>query len=106
MGLPSLSPEERQAALRKAALARRVRADLKDRLRKRLISIEEVLAQAKTDETIAKLKVIDLLQSLPGIGEVRAKSMMAEIGIAPSRRLRGLGTNQTAGLIHQLQQRG
>ena len=47
---------------------------------------------------IGKMKVSALLESLPGVGKVRAKQIMERLGIAESRRVRGLGTNQRAAL--------
>jgi ribosomal protein S13 len=44
------------------------------------------------------MKVSALLESLPGVGKVRAKQLMERLGIADSRRVRGLGTNQRAAL--------
>jgi len=40
------------------------------------------------------MKVSALLESLPGVGKVRAKQIMGRLGIVESRRVRGLGTNQ------------
>ena len=37
-------------------------------------------------------------ESLPGVGKVRAKQIMERLGIAESRRVRGLGANQRAAL--------
>ena len=47
---------------------------------------------------IGKMKVVDLLQSMPGLGKVRARQLMERLGIAESRRVRGLGTKQVAAL--------
>jgi ribosomal protein S13 len=44
------------------------------------------------------MKVSALLESLPGVGKVRAKQLMERLGIAESRRVRGLGANQRASL--------
>jgi ribosomal protein S13 len=44
------------------------------------------------------MKVSALLESLPGVGKVRAKQIMERLGIAESRRVRGLGANQRAAL--------
>ena len=38
-----------------------------------------------------------MLESLPGVGKVQARRIMAELDISESRRLRGLGRNQRAG---------
>ena len=98
MALPPLTPEQRQAALEKAAASRRERAEVKNRLKNAGASISEVLAQGQQNEVIGKMRVIDLLQSMPGLGKVRAKQTMERLGIAESRRVRGLGTKQVAAL--------
>ena len=46
---------------------------------------------------LAKLKVVSVLESLPGVGKVRArKRHVEELEISESRRLRGLGDKQPA----------
>ena len=101
MVLPILTPEQRQAALQKAAQARQLRADIKNRLKTSAASLSDVIAESRVNEIIAKLKVRDLLQSLPGVGKVRAKEIMERLGIADSRRLRGLGVNQIQALLRE-----
>ena len=98
MALPPLTPEQRQAALEKAAASRRERAEVKNRLKASGTTIDDVLAQGQTNEVIGKMRVVDLLQSMPGLGKVRARQMMERLGISESRRVRGLGTNQLAAL--------
>jgi hypothetical protein len=98
VALPPLTPEQRQAALDKAAAARRERAAIKNRLKHSGAQISEILLEAETNEVLAKMKVIDLLQAVPGLGKVRARQMMERIGIAESRRVRGLGVKQIAAL--------
>lgn len=106
MALPSLTPEQRQAALEKAAAARRERAEVKNRLKHSGASLAEVLQESKANEVIGKMKVLDLLQSMPGLGKVRARQMMERIGISESRRVRGLGANQIASLEREFDSRG
>ena len=101
VALPKLTPEQRQAALDKAAQARRLRAEVKNRLKNSGASLAEVIQESKANEVIAKLKVVDLLQSMPGVGKVRAQEIMSRIGIAESRRLRGLGANQIQALLRE-----
>lgn len=96
---PSLSDEQRRAALEKAAEARRARAEIKERLKMGLLSFEEVLERADTDEMVGRIKVLNVLESLPGVGKVKARRTMADIGISESRRLRGLGGNQRRQLL-------
>src|SRR4051794_1902010 len=96
---PTLSPEQRQAALEKAGAARRARAELKERLKMGSISLSEVLDQAESDDVVGKTKVLAVLESLPGVGKVKARRTMDEIGIADTRRLRGLGAQQREALL-------
>lgn len=106
MALPILTPEQRQAALAKAAQARQLRAEVKNRLKHSGATLSEVITESRVNEVIAKLRVIDLLQSMPGVGKVRAKEIMGRIGIADSRRLRGLGVNQISALLREFKDRG
>jgi transposase len=101
VALPILTPEQRQAALEKAAQARQLRAEVKNRLKNSGATLAEVIQEAKFNEIIAKLRVRDLLKSMPGVGAVRAKEIMDRIGIADSRRLRGLGANQIQALLKE-----
>jgi hypothetical protein len=99
---PQLSPEQRAAALAKAAEARTARAELKEKLKMGSVTLAEALAKADSDEVIGKLKVLALLESLPGLGKVKARRVMEEIGISETRRVRGLGPQQRASLLQQL----
>ena len=105
MALPPLTDEQRRAALQKAAAARRERAEIKNRLKYSGGSLPEVLHQGRTNDVVGKMKVVDLLQSVPGLGKVRAKQVMERIGIAETRRVRGLGTNQIAALEREFSDR-
>lgn len=98
VALPPLTPEQRKAALDKAAASRRERAEVKNRLKHSGASLVEVLKQGQENEVIAKMRVLDLLQSMPGVGKVRARQMMERLNISESRRVRGLGANQIAAL--------
>ena len=98
MALPPLTPEQRAAALEKAAASRRERAEVKNRLKHSGASITDVLREGENNEVIGKMRVLDLLQALPGLGKVRARQTMDRLGIAESRRVRGLGAKQVAAL--------
>lgn len=98
MPLPSLTPEQRAAALDKAAAARRERAEIKNRIRHSGASPLDVLREGQTNEVVGKMKVSALLQCVPGVGKVRAQQIMDRAGISETRRVRGLGANQIAAL--------
>jgi signal recognition particle GTPase len=96
---PQLTDEQRAAALVKAAEARRARAEVKEKLKMGSLSLAELLRQADDNDTIGKMKVVAVLESLPGVGKVKARRTMEEIGIAETRRLRGLGDQQRKSLL-------
>lgn len=101
MALPNLTPEQRAAALKKASAARQRRAELKRDLKDGKIKLSEVVAMAKEDEIVGKLRVSALLSSLPGIGAAKSKQIMEDVGISESRRVAGLGPHQREALIRQ-----
>jgi hypothetical protein len=99
MPLPELDPEARRQALEKAAAARRSRADLKQQLKAGKIGLADVLERAEHDEVIGKTKVSAVLEAMPRMGRTRARKLMDELDISPSRRVRGLGANQREKLL-------
>jgi hypothetical protein len=99
---PALTPEQRAAALQKAAEARAARAELKEKLKMGSVTLSDALAKADSSDVIGKLKVLALLESLPGVGKVKARRIMEDIGISESRRVRGLGPQQRQALLTQL----
>jgi hypothetical protein len=102
MAPPKLTPEQRARALEKAAAARRERAALKQALKDGSLHPTDLLARAETDEMAGGIKVAAMLTSLPGLGKVKAQHLMERLGIAESRRLRGLGARQKEALIRAL----
>ena len=101
MALPPLTPEQRQAALDKAAASRRERAEVKNRLKHSGATLVEVVTEAQHNQVIAKMRVSELLQSMPGIGKVRAQQVMEKLNISQTRRVRGLGAKQVAALLDE-----
>jgi hypothetical protein len=106
VALPPRTPNQRAAALEKAAAARRDRAEVGELLKSGFISLPQVLASGQTNETLGRMKVSAVLESLPGIGKVRARQIMEQIGISESRRVRGLGARQRAALERWSEDRG
>jgi len=101
VALPPLTPEQRAAALEKAAKARKDRAEVKNNLKRGGITLPAVLKQGQSDDTVGKMKVSAQLEAMPGVGKVRARQIMERLGIAESRRVRGLGANQRTALENE-----
>ena len=101
MAIPQLTPEERAEALEKAKQARILRAQVREDLKSGKLSLEDLL-EKKDDEVIGRMKVSTLIETMPGYGKAKTEKVMAELNIAPSRRLRGLGKRQEAALLERL----
>jgi hypothetical protein len=102
--LPTLTPEQRREALAKAAEARKKRAALKEQLKSGQVNLREVLSR-REDEVVGKMRVSSVLESLPGVGKVRARKLMERLDISSSRRVRGLGAKQKEALLGEFSKR-
>ncbi|MFM1844133.1 MAG: hypothetical protein RLZ78_213 [Actinomycetota bacterium] len=91
---PQLTAEQREAALLKAGISRKRRAEVKVQIKNGELSIDDVLNLAESDEAIGKMRVKELLESLSGVGKVRVVSLMERLKISPTRRIQGLGKHQ------------
>ena len=66
------------------------------------LTLKELLEQSASDEVVAKMKVVSVLESLPGLGKVKARRLMDEIGISETRKVQGLGQQQRRRLLEKL----
>ncbi|MFE3117169.1 integration host factor, actinobacterial type [Streptomyces niveus] len=97
MALPPLTLSQRAAALEKALAVRQERADLMAALKSGDLTLPTLLA--REDDVVGKLRVRRLLESLPGIGTIRAGQLLTDLEISEKRRVQGLGTKQRARLL-------
>jgi guanylate kinase len=95
---PQLTPEERARALAKAKLSRQIRAAVKARVKNGELSISDVIGMAHDDEAIAKMRILELVESMSGVGKIRAKTILERLGISLTRRIQGLGRHQIESL--------
>lgn len=103
MGAPANDRDQQAAARQAAVQARTVRADIKQQLKARTLSLAELFAAldggSDDDLALANMRVIEVLQSMPGIGPTKAARLMGQFAIAANRRLQGLGSRQRAELL-------
>ena len=99
---PHLTLEQRRAALAKAAESRKVRAEFKAEVK----SGQRHWLDAFTSDidAIKKMRLKELLQSLPGVGEIRATTLLDRAGISHSRRIQGIGRSQYETLLKILKE--
>lgn len=99
---PVRTPHDRAVAGRAALAARRLRADVKKRVRAGYLSCSQVieLAFGDSDEgrACARMTIGELLLSLPGVGPATADRELVTLGISGDRRLRALGDRQREAL--------
>lgn len=98
---PALTPEERSAALEKAKVSRKRRAQVKNQVKNGELSIAEVLDLAKSDEIVAKMRVLELLESKSGVGKVRGAALLDKLKISRTRRIQGLGRLQAEEILRE-----
>lgn len=65
------------------------------------LRLDELLKTADENEMVGKMKVLSVLESLPGLGKVKARRLMDTVGISERRRLQGLGANQREALLRE-----
>ena len=102
---PKLTAEQRAAALAKSTAARQVRAGVKARVKSGDLSLSAVISLAKNDEAIAKMRVVELLESISGVGKVRAIATLDRLQISQTRRIQGLGVAQLKNLLREFPDR-
>ena len=101
MGVPKISEEDRKKALAKAQQVRKERAALREEMKAGKLAMKDVIDR-KCDDIVGGMRVKYVLESMPGIGKVRAKEIMDQIGIDENRKVKGLGTRQVAALLERL----
>ena len=100
---PQLSPEQRASALAKAKESRQIRAAVKARIKSGELTVTDVIAMSKDDEAIAKMRVLELIESIAGVGKIRGKAILEKLDISLTRRIQGLGRHQLESLEREFQ---
>lgn len=98
---PSLDPEVRRRNAQLAIEARRERSKMKSALKEGALSVREILESSSA--AAQRMRVIELLTSLPQMGPLRAESLMEKVGISRTRRIAGLGVRQRRELLTLLE---
>jgi len=88
------------AALATAAQFRKERAEVKSSIARSEITIFDAINDHR--ESIRRMRVIDLLAAVPGVGKSRASNIMERRAISPTRRIGGLGPLQLMALRKEL----
>lgn len=101
---PVISSEQRGAVLEQARAVRKEMVEVRVRLANASLSLAEALGDTSPDAAVNRLYVLKLLESLPGVGKVRARRVMSDIGIVGKRRVLELESSQRAALMKEFGQ--
>jgi guanylate kinase len=100
---PQLTPAERANALAKAKASRQERSAVKARIKSGELSICEVISLAEGNDVIAKMRVLEMVESKSGVGKIRGIALLEKLGISSTRRIQGLGRYQRAALLKEFE---
>jgi guanylate kinase len=98
---PAMSTEKRREALALAAQSRKIRAHFKGELNSGRLSLTQFIELIDSNSALAKMRVAEMLESMPGYGKIRASALMDRLGISPTRRVQGLGRHQRSALLKE-----
>jgi hypothetical protein len=95
---PVMSDDQRAVGRERALAGRRLRAELKAEVRAGRIGAAQVVAMAGADDdagrAAARMRIGELLLSVPGVGAATAERALVEAGVSGQRRLGQLGPRQ------------
>ena len=80
MAVPDSSDAQHAAGLTKAAAARRMSAELRERLRRGDADLAHILRDAETDPVLGQMRISELLAALPTVGKATSHEVMTEMG--------------------------
>lgn len=96
------SHEQRNVDATQASTVREARNELLGQVHAGQASIGAVLQRAASDPMVAKTKVSQLVQALPGYGPSKAVGVLSTAGIAVGRRVEELEPSQYQALVDAL----
>lgn len=92
--------DRREAAFVLAERIRQSRNDLIDRVRSGSVSAREVLES--TDPFVRGVKVVAVIESLPGLGKVKARRILEDVDISANDKVHDLDRDQVRTLLLRL----
>lgn len=101
MPAPTMTDEQRAAALEKAREVRAKRSEITKKLSMGIMSADEALDQAD-DPIIGRMKVKSFVNALPGFGKIKTEKLLEDLKIPDTRRIKGLGSRQMENLKEAL----
>ena len=97
------SDPARDAALAKAAELRRVRADIVDAVADGTVALTGVFQRSADRPMVAGIKILTVLEVVPGVGKVRARRLLEAAGIDEAERIEQLDEDRRRGLLQELE---
>lgn len=100
MTAPVITRDEALTRLKIAHETRRANAELWRRITSREVALSEALTAGDTwSRALGGRRLAHLLTQVPGWGTTKVTAVLTELGFAPERRWRSLGTTQKSAVI-------
>lgn len=103
--LPVQTPESLRVFGKAAVASRKKRADFLASVAAGTRTPGTLLRIAQGDDTLNRILARDFIRSVPSLGPATAALILDDIGISPTRRIRGLGIRQVTELTVELDRR-
>ncbi|MHB1252917.1 MAG: integration host factor, actinobacterial type [Candidatus Humimicrobiaceae bacterium] len=95
MSFPHISKEKRDEGLKKARYYKSQRAQIKQSIKKGLVGFNAFFIKDNCyNDIIANMKLIDMIKSIPGIGDIKARKIMKTLYISGRKTIKGLSKKQ------------
>jgi hypothetical protein len=92
----------RRAVLAAAEDVRRRRAEVVGDLTAARMTLGEAFELADRDDLVARIKLLSLLQSVPGVGKVGSRRLLGSLGIPEIARTGAVGPDDRRRLLEAL----
>lgn len=92
---------ERGAAFELAGRIRRTREFLVESLRAGAVDLRKVLESE--DPLIRTIKVVTVVENLPGLGKVKARRILDEVGVSANLKIEHLDSDQRSDLLERIE---
>lgn len=92
---------EREAALELAGRIRRTRESLVEKVRAGSVELRQILDSE--DPLIRTIKVVTVIENLPGLGKVKARRILDEVGVSPNLKIEHLDSDRRSDLLDRLE---
>ena len=95
MNVPHISKEKRDVGLIKARYYKAQRSEIKQSIKKGLVDFNTFFSESNCrNDVISNMKLIDMIKSIPGVGDIKAQKILKSLSISWRKTIKGLSKKQ------------